>query len=208
MANSFDGTLDQLTFTVPDAWRKMCAMPRYVNNDFDPALSEFNKGDTIETYDVNDMDPIDVTPGHFPSSYVDVVTTKRNLTLNYYKEIPFKITNKDLSSINAGVLPRTLIRAIDGLARTIDQSIYTEATKYAYQALGTAGTAPFASNINLLSQASTLLDNAKAPSMDRVLALDPYAMQNARQLTQFSEADKSGTQETLRTGEVNGLVGV
>lgn len=207
MANNLDNALDVMTTLVQPEWRKTCVMPMLVDNQYDPEISPAHKGQEITLFDVEEMTAQPVVPGWYPNNVQDVKVKGRSLVLEYYEEVPFVLTGQDWSSINQGVLPRSYKRAVEGLAERIDQSIYKAAAKWAYNTVGTAGTTPFASDIDILSEAATRLTTGKAPKADRCLAIDEYAMQNARKLTQFREADKAGTQETLRTGIIGEAYG-
>lgn len=207
MANTFTGAIDNLTVPILDHWSNTCVMPGLITNDYDPTLSPMHRGKSIDLFDIDDMSAVDVEEVIVPTTFSDVTTKNRQLSLDYWKEVRFQLTDRDWSNINMGVLPLSMEEAMTTLSEAIDASIYTEAKKYAYNFVGTAGTTPFGSDMTILSEAARRLSTGKAPKTNRYLALNEFAMQNARNLTQFREADKAGTQETLRTGEVGEAYG-
>lgn len=194
--------LDQTVAITQTLWRKTCVMPRLVDNRYDSALTPANKGEAVALYDIEPMVAGDITPGPYPVTNNTINPLQRSLALNYHQNVGFKVTAKDLDSIHQGVAPRSLQAAIHALAEAVDASIFAEVKKYAYQAVGTAGTTPYASSIDILSDASRMLTTAKAPKTERCHVLNEFAMGNARKLTQFREADKAGSQDTLNNGEV------
>jgi hypothetical protein len=131
----------------------------------------------------------------------------RDLTLDNFEGITFQISSTDLDSINAGIAPRSLQRALNGLAEKIDRSIYAAAANYAYQVVGTAGTTPFASSLDILNDAYRQLTTANTPTTERYFALDEFAFNNATKLTQFREADKFGGSSAFIENAVSRAVG-
>jgi hypothetical protein len=202
MANSFSDAIDSITADVQSHWRKRCVLPMLVDNRFDPQLKEMHKGAKLGLFDISDMSVQDVEQVIIPTTFSDVVTEGRDLSLDYWKEVRFKMTPKDYSDINAGVMPLSIKRSINALAEYIDQSIYNEAKKYAYQHVGTAGTTPFASSANVISEAKRRLTSGDAPLEDRYFAVDEFAMYNASNLGDFKDADKAGSNYTKLTGQV------
>jgi hypothetical protein len=194
--------LDLTVAITQSLWQKTCVMPRLVDNRYESDLTPANKGEAIALYDVNALTAGDITPGAYPAANNTLNIAQRSLSLDYHKNVSFKITTKDLDSIHGGVAPRSLQSAINALSESVDSSIFSEVKKNAYQFVGTAGTTPYASNIDILSDASRMLTTAKAPKTERYHVLDEFAMGNARKLAQFREADKAGTMATLDSGEV------
>lgn len=202
MANSFAEAIDSITADAQIHWRKRCVLPMLVDNRFDPELKRMHRGASLSLFDISDMAVQDVQEVLIPTTFNDITTEGRDLTLNYWKEVRFQMTPRDFSDINAGVLPLSMKRAMNALAEYVDQSIYKEAIKHAYHHVGTAGTTPFASNANVISEAKRRLTTGDAPLEDRFFAVDEFAMQNASQLGTFLDADKAGVNYTLLTGSV------
>ena len=207
MANTLSSSLDKLTGMTATTWRKTCVMPPLTDMRYDPDLSPKHKGESVTLIDVDDMAAQDVVPGYTPSNVQDVTNVTRDLKLTYYKEVTFRMTGKEISEVNAGIVPRAYQRAIEALAEAIDTTIFLEAAKYAYQAVGTPGTTPFASDITILNDAARMLKTGKTPTSDRFLVIDEFAEANALKTTQFREADKAGTDEYLRAGVVGQAAG-
>ncbi len=202
MPNSFAEAIDSITDDAQTHWRKRCVLPMLVDNRFDPQLKQMHRGASLGLFDISDMTVQDVQEVLIPTSFNDIKTQGRDLTLDYWKEVRFQMTPRDFSDINAGVLPLSFQRAMNALAEYIDQSIYLEAIKHAYHHVGTAGTTPFGSNTDVIAEAKRRLTSGDAPMEDRYFAVDEFTMQNAGKLGDFKDADKAGTDYTKLTGSV------
>lgn len=201
MPNTIDSSLmDRLVGLVSDEWSKRCVLPNLVTKDPIYDLGA-RKGDTVTMTDIQDFTAQTVVPGNFPSTFNDIIPASRSLTLNYQEGVLIQMSFLESGSAVDGTVAKVVRKAVNALCEKIDQSIFSEMAKYAYLNVGTAGTAPFASDLGILKTASTLMDINKVPvDEDRYVVLDPYGYNNATYLAQFLDADRAGGAATIETG--------
>src|SRR6476646_5866165 len=119
--------------------RENAIMPRLVNGDYAATLAA--KGSTVDVPIASSVTTRDVEPGVVPPE-TDRPTPKTvPVSLDHYKEAPFVLTDKDISSMESdnNYLPRQLEEAGRALANDIDTSILN-LYKQVYGFSGTAGT--------------------------------------------------------------------
>lgn len=81
--------------------------------------------------------------------------------------------------------------------------------KAASRATGTAGSAPFASNLDLLADVRKILADNGTPMTDGQLSfvMDTLAGANFRKLTQLQKVNEAGTTDLLRNGSLMSILG-
>lgn len=124
----------------------------------------------------------------------------------------FPITGEETQGLRNGlgveyVLGEQFKQALRTLTNTIEADIANAAYKAASRAYGTASTDPFASNINDVNYLRQILDDNGAPLADRSLIINSNAALNLRNLTALTSVADSGTEMTLRQGELLNLSG-
>ncbi len=135
------------------------------------------------------------------------------LTLNQAFEVPWVLTaEEERSLMNANgiaqnVFQQTVSQAFRSLLNKVEAYICGIVPANASRAFGTAGTAPFASNFNLLADLRKGLDDNGAPQGNRVCVINTTAGANLRKLTQLYQAYSSGGTEVIRQGTLIDLMG-
>lgn len=135
------------------------------------------------------------------------------ITINKSKNVSFGLNGEEYQGLNNGVganqvLAENFKQAIRTLVNEIEIDVAKEAALGASRAYGTAGTAPFASDLKAAAQMKKILDDNGAPSIGRSLIIDTNAGVNLRCLTQLTNAGDAGTTMTLRQGELLPLFGL
>jgi hypothetical protein len=108
--------------------------------------------------------------------------------------------------LQAGTFSDQFEAAIDALSRNIIRTVWANFTSI-YQAVGIAGTTPFATNINTIGDARLLLNLAGVPMSKRAMVLGFDADANAINLAIFQQYLQAGTTETLREAEIKRALG-
>ena len=114
----------------------------------------------------------DVTPAVTHATNQDFSPTKVQVALDQWKEASFQMSDKDEDSVMSGVIPGQAAEAIKSLANGVDSfvlGLYTGVYNYG----GTAGTTPFATNLNAFKDARKWLNKSLAPFDDRAVVLAP-----------------------------------
>jgi hypothetical protein len=201
VANKLDPVIPRILAQALLLLRSMVIMPRIVNTSYGNDARK--KGSMVEVPLAPKVAVRDVAPAATPPGASDITYGSAQIPLDFWKEAPFYMTDKDKTLVMDGTLPATASSAIKALAEAVNAYIFQKAYLKAYGFAGTAGTTPFATDTAAFKAARLLLNKANVAMEDRVVILDPDAEANALELAKFAEADKSGS--TL--GIVRGLIG-
>jgi hypothetical protein len=123
------------------------------------------------------------------------------------------LTDKELEEVFEGLVPAQAQENLRALVNDVDAYIAGLA-KAVYNNVGTAGTTPFATNLNVFKSARVKLNDAgnlggdgPAPLNNRSVVLDPSAEGNALLLGNFIQADQAGDQEGIVSGNIGRRIG-
>jgi hypothetical protein len=151
-----------------------------------------------------------ITPAATPPAFSDQIDTYRTITMsNLYGSRWYYTREEEKGLAGSGAYPslfsqkvaqayRAATIAIDGAIA----ALYYNASR----AYGTAGTAPFASDLSALGACETMLDVNGAPG-DRHCIFSSKAAYNLLKLTQNTNVNQAGTDETLRRASFPDLMG-
>lgn len=200
MANTITNVLPKLLAQGLLALRENAIMPRLVNRSYEGMAAQ--KGNVINIPIPSAVTVTSVTPSITAASNQDFSPTTVALTLDFWKEATFQLSDSDMKSVMDGTIPMQASEAIKGLSNAIDDYILGKTTGiFSYS--GTAGTTPFATAITVAGSARTLLNKQLAGMNDRRVVLDPNAEGNALGLSNILQFDQRGDQG----GIINGTIG-
>lgn len=200
MANTITNITPQLLAQGLMALREQAIMPRLVNRSYENMASQ--RGNVVEVPIPSAISARDVTASPNFNSNVDISPTQALVTLDFWKEAPFHLSDNDAVSVQRGTIPMQASEAVKALANAIDQLILGRHTGfYAYS--GAAGTTPFATAITVAGTVRRKLNENAAPMDDRRVVLDPSAEANALGLSNILQFDQRGDQG----GIINGTIG-
>jgi hypothetical protein len=148
----------------------------------------------------------DVVPSNIPPVPSDIRPQFGNVVLSNWKKVSYALTDREVSFLQTGTFTDQFDAAVDALARNIIRSVWQN-FKSIYQAVGTAGVTPFATNINTIGDARRLLNLSGVPMDKRAMVLGFDADANAINLAIFQQYLQSGTTETLREAEIKRALG-
>lgn len=206
MSNVLEALTPQILADILSVLRENSVMPRLVNNQYGTEAA--SQGSTISINDLDDMEAYDVVPGAYPQSSVisDVKSIEKQLLLNNFKAVTFKLTDKEIKEIQSGTRPKALEKAVKALANKVDRDLlglYREV----YQSTGTPGTTPFGSSTIEAQNASRILTTGLADKSNRRIVLDEFAYANAIGLDVLQKVSYAGSDETLREGRITRALG-
>lgn len=207
MANSLTAVTPKLLAMGLLALRQNSIMPRLVNRRLEALAGQ--RGSTIDVPIPSAIAARDVVPGVVPPASVDSTPTSVGVTMDFWKEAPFFLTDKDLLEVDAGIIPMQASEAIKSLANAVDQFLLglyrgdrNPAERGIFNIAGTAGTTPFATDTTAFKTARKHLNREAAPVNDRFIVVDPDAEANAADLARFFEADKAGDAPVVTAGQI------
>lgn len=210
MANTFTNILPVMTKAAQVVSRESIGLLRAVNLDTSPEAVQM--GATINLPKAPAAAASAYSPALTPS-LVDTTATGVSMTMSLAHKSDFHVTAEQAGAMNRG--DATAMRwfelqfaqACRIVANTIESYVFGLAYKASSRAIGTAGTTPFASNLDAFAQAAQILDENGAPAGTRSLVLNPAAAANAR--ARFANVASTREASTFTAGilpEVSGLV--
>lgn len=138
-----------------------------------------------------------------PASMAPPAPTTVQIPLDYWEEVNFPLTTTHIAQLeNADTAaPMFLENAVSPIVEAMTSSIAAN-YKGVYGQVGAPGTTPFATSPEAAQRAKTVLTRQKCPKFNRKLSLNSGAYGNATGLENFRYADRAGSSETLREGEI------
>lgn len=190
--------------------RNHTVLPQLVNNvSMGSPTDKKPQGGTVEVLIPPEFATRDVVPASTPPvSDAPPSPTVVPVTLDYWKEVNFPLTEKHINLIeNAdGTVPMFIAQAAATLGDEISETIAAQYTGI-YGFVGTPGETPFGSDTSVAQAARTMLVKQQCPKVMRQLVLDPDAFGNATGLSAFANAQASGTTLTIAEGEIGRKLG-
>lgn len=148
-----------------------------------------------------------VTPAVTQAANVDSSPTVAYVTLDFWREAAFHMSDKDRKDVYSGFVPMQASEAIKSLGNAIDSYIWGKHVG-AYSQAGVSKTTPFSSAITVAASARTLLNKQLAPIEDRRAVISPEAEQNLLFTnTQLLQAEQRGDQGGIIRGTIGTKLG-
>ncbi|MBP5699086.1 MAG: P22 coat - protein 5 family protein [Alphaproteobacteria bacterium] len=156
---------------------------------------------------------VDVAPAMAVPEPSDFTVDNTVIKITNSKSYSFGLNGEEYRGLDNGVgaskiLQGNIEQGLRTLCNQIEADIALEAGNNAGHVYGTAGTAPFGSNLGDAAEIRKLLDDAGTPAGERSLVINTSAGVNLRKLTQLTNVDNAGTSMTLRQGELLDLFGM
>ncbi len=205
MANTITNVLPRLLAQGLRALRELAIMPRVVNRSYD-ALAQ-QQGDVINIPIPSAVTATAVTPSITPASNQDINPTTVAVTLDFWREATFQMSDQDLKEVMMGTIPMQASEAIKALANAIDDYILGKHVGI-FSFSGTEGTTPFSTAITVAGSARTLLNKQLAGQNDRRAVLDPDAEGNFLVLGNILQTDQRGDQGGIINGTIGRKLGI
>lgn len=182
------------------ALREQSVMPRLVNVSYQGMAQQ--EGAVINIPIPSAIAVRNVSPSITMNSNVDSTAANVAVTLDFWREAPFHLTDTDYVSARSRFIPMQASEAVKALANAIDSFILGKHIGI-YGKTGTAGTTPFSSLIKVATDARKVLNQNLAPMDDRRVVLDPSAESNFLSLSNILQTEQRGDQ----AGILQGLIG-
>lgn len=151
----------------------------------------------------------DFVPSMQASDAAGLTVDDASITMTKQRAYPFKMTGEDW--LKAGQLGADFqALEIQQAARTFANEVWGDICGLqarASEAIGFAGTTPFASGTSAAVAARKALNNSLAPKTDRYFIMDADAEEKILNLEQFKNYYQSGSDQAFRQGIVGPVVG-
>lgn len=154
----------------------------------------------------------DVTPGQLPPDDGDQIIGNTPITISKSRTVPFRWSGEEQKGVNSGpgypnIRRDQIAQAMRTLVNEIEAAVGGLAVS-ASRAWGTAGTAPFASDLSDPANVRKILADNGAPMSDMQLVIDTTAGAKVRSLAQLTKANEAGTTSLREQGtllEIHGF---
>jgi hypothetical protein len=204
VANTITNVLPKLLAQGLMALRQNAVMTRLVNRSYDSLAAQ--RGSVINVPIPSAIAARDVTAAVAYAANVDSSPTVAQVTLDFWKEAPFQLSDNDMVSVMEGTIPMQASEAVKSLANAVDTYIMGKHVGF-FSKTGTQGSAtPFAS-IGVAGDLRKVLNKTLTPMDDRSAVLDPDAEAALLQLSNIIQFDQRGDQEGLINGSIGRKLG-
>ena len=155
----------------------------------------------------------DITAAMSLPSAADQVMATEDFTITKARAFPFSWSGEQAYSVQQGpgllsINQQQIAQAIRAAVGEISTDLFAIMRKGASRATGTAGTTPFASNLDASADVRQILDDNGCPQSDRHLVINTAAGAKMRKLSQLQKVNEGGGDSLLRQGvllDINGF---
>lgn len=196
------------------AFRENAVMSLLVNRNFDSDARQ--KGSSVDVPIPSTMgEAKDVIPAKLAPDTEDLAPQFIPIKLDQWKYQAFRLTDKEIYEIMDGYQNLQVQEAAKSLANAVDKYLLN-LYKGVYGYAGVPGYTPFQENTGAPAiykgmgagrDARKVLNRQATPVSDRRILLDVEAEANATALPEFLNADKAGTDVTIREGVIGRKLG-
>ena len=204
MANTITNVLPKMLAQGLMALRQNTVMTRLVNTSYSDLAAA--KGNVINVPIPSAIATRDVTPAVTMAANVDSSPTVALVTLDFWKEAPFQLSDADLLSVDAGTIPMQASEAIKSLANAVDSYIIGKHVGF-FGKVGTQGTTPFGGSMNMASAARKVLSKQLTPLDNRRAVIDPDAEDNLLLNSNILQAEQAGSAAAITDGAISRKLG-
>lgn len=176
-----------------------------INANFDDKAVA--KGDTVSVPIAPTRTPTDFTPANVASSGTDAVADNVGVQISASKKVDWHLTGEQIRSLENGQSDKEWVRqmiaqGMRALRNLAEADACVAIKQGASRAIGTAGTNPFASNIDIIADVRKILQDNGAPLADLQLCINSSAGTAARKLGIIQQAYQAGSDAERRSGEL------
>lgn len=205
MANIFTALQPVLYSAAQEVSNEPFGVISAINANFDDKRVAF--GDTVKVPVAPVRTPTDFTPAATPPQGDDATASSVDVAITASKKVSWYMTGEQLRSLENGGNDTEWVRQLvaQGMRalRNMAEASACQAIKVgASRAVGTAGTNPFASDINIIADVRKVLFDNGAPMADLQLCIDSSAGVAARKLGIVQQAYQAGSEEERRSGDL------
>lgn len=217
MPNTFTPIIPNMTTAFQSVSQEAAILPAVAQMDFKAVSTAVNETVTIP------ISPIvvgaDRTPAATFTVAADRVVTNTSITITKDRKFAFHMTGDDFLRMrqNPEFIPNSFTQALRAWRNEVHGDLaglhiaaagyYSVSTPSSGAVVGTAGTTPFASNIDNIVDLEKLLNDSLAPLDGRVLMIDTSAKAALGKRSELTKANEAGNERLLREGFVGRLSG-
>ena len=202
-------TLTELTPTLFSAAKEVANEPAgmldAINLNFDNKGVAY--GDSVTVPVAPAATAADFTAANVPPAGSDKTAAAIDVSITAMKKTSWHLTGEQIRSLQNAKSDKEwakqlIMQGMRTLRNLAEVAAWTAAYKGASRAVGTAGTTPFASNIDILADLQKVFRDNGAPMSDMSLVLDSAAVAALQKLDIYQQAQQAGTAEDRRNGRL------
>lgn len=164
-------------------------------------------GDVVKVPIAPTASTSDFTPAMTTSAGTDATASSVDVQITANKHVSWHLTGEQMRSLQNGTTDAEWVRqmiaqGMRALRNGAEQAAALAIKQGASRAVGTAGTNPFASTIDIIADARKVLMDNGAPMADLQLVIDSTAGTAARKLGIIQQAYQAGSDEERRSGNL------
>lgn len=165
------------------------------------------KGDSVTVPIAPTRATSDFTPNNTTSTGDDAIASSVSVQITQSKKVSWALSGEQIRSLdNGGNNPewvrQMMLQGMRALRNGAEVDCATQIKAGASRAVGTAGTNPFASDINVIADVRKVLFDNGAPMADLQLCIDSSAGTSARKLGIIQQAYQAGSDQERRSGDL------
>jgi hypothetical protein len=217
MPNVFTPIIPNMTTAFQSIAQEAAILPAIAQTDFRAQEAALN-----ETVTIPIAPPVagdNRTPAAIFTVAADRNVTNTTIAITKDRKFPFYLTGDDFARMrqNPEFIPRSFTQALRSWRNEVHSDLaglhvaaagyYSTTTPSSGAAVGTAGTTPFGSNIDVIVDLEKLLNDSLAPLDGRVLMVDTAAKAALGKRGELTKANEAGNDRLLREGFVGRLAG-
>ena len=163
------------------------------------------RGDKVKVTVAPTRAAADFTPSNITTTGTAATAEAVDVEITKSRKVSFHLSGEQQRSLDNGATSAEWVRQLIAQAmRTLRNEAEADCVKAihfgASRATGSAGTGPFASNLNTLVDVRKILHDNGAPMSDLQFVMDTSAGAAIRKLGIFASAEQAGTAEERRSG--------
>lgn len=205
MANTLTALVPTLFSAAHEVSNEPFGVISAINAQFDD--KGVAKGDTVKVPIAPTRAATDFTPAATASAGTDATATNVDVQITASKKVDWNLTGEQIRSLENGAdaneWARQLVtQGMRTLRNLAEVDAVTAIKQGASRAVGTAGTTPFASTLDLMVDVRKILADNGAPLADLQLCMDTSAGANLRKLGIIQQAYQAGSDAERRSGNL------
>lgn len=205
MANTLTALVPTLFSAAQEVSNEPFGVISAINAQFDD--KGVAKGDTVKVPIAPTRAATDFTPAATASAGTDATATNVDVQITASKKVDWNLTGEQIRSLENGAdanewARQLLMQGMRTLRNLAEVDAVTAIKQGASRAVGTAGTTPFASTLDLMVDVRKILADNGAPLADLQLCMDTSAGANLRKLGIIQQAYQAGSDAERRTGNL------
>ncbi len=179
----------------------------------DAQMTRAAVGQNVLSFATPQSTATDITPGVTPPNDGDQTIANVSMTITKARRVPFRWNGEEELGLNnngsgaANIKGDQIQQAIRTLVNEMELDVCNAIRVAASRAYGTAGTAPFASDLSDPANVRKILDDNGCPLSERSMVIDTSAGAKLRTLAQLTKANEAASTLTLRDGMLLDLHG-